>query len=154
MPIVCIYVSTDLKGPRKRRGKYLYILQFVSSGGKKAELTAGDVEDGVTENSMYLTALLHALRRLNRPCNLHIHIDNPYFRNTYLNGWPQEWKKNGWRKADGSVPANMDLWRQILAELKEHIVVLEPAGKHEFSGWMRMELAMEEKNYVKKYHAL
>lgn len=153
MPIVNIFVGTDLRGPKKRRGKYIYVIQFISSNGKKAELTDGGIEDDMSENSIALSALLHALRRLNKPCNLHIHIENHYFRNTYLNGWAQEWQRNGWKKGNGTIPANMDLWYQLLAELKDHTVVIEPIGRHEFAEWMRMELAMEERNYVKKYHA-
>lgn len=152
MPAVNIYIATDLKGPRKRKGRYLFVIEFISNKGEKATLTCGGIEKDVTENLIYLKALARALSRLKKPSGITIFIENRYFRNTWSNGWPIIWKKNDWKKANGSKVSNVEEWKQIITLLEPHTIILAPYfSKNEYENWMQEELRSED--YVKKYTA-
>lgn len=152
MPTVYIYIGTDLKGPSKRDGRYLFVIEFISSKGEKATLTCGGIEKNVTENLIYLRAFAKALSRLKKPSNIHLHMENRYFRNTWANGWPIAWSKNNWIKANGSKASNSEEWKQIITSLEPHTLTLTPYfTENEYEKWMQDELRSEY--YVKKYIA-
>ncbi len=152
MPTVNIYLMTDLKGPSKRNGRYLFVIEFISAKGEKATLTCGGVEQSVTENMIYLRAFARSLGRLKKPSNIQLHIENRYFRNTWSNSWPIIWSKNNWVKANGSKASNADEWAQILTLLEPHTLTLAPYySANVYENWMKEELEIED--YVKKYTA-
>ncbi|MEG1801174.1 MAG: RNase H family protein, partial [Oscillospiraceae bacterium] len=35
-------------------------------------------------------------------------------------GWVYSWQKKGWKKSDGKPALNVDLWQQLLPEIKKH----------------------------------
>lgn len=75
LPLIHLYVDTD-KGPRKRDGKYLYVLQFISSSGLKAEKIYGDILPDHNENMLVLEAIISALECINKESDIHIELVN------------------------------------------------------------------------------
>lgn len=66
-----------------------------------------------TNNRMELMAVIEALSALKGRCHVTLHSDSKYIVEAMQKGWPQGWKKKGWRKKDG-MAKNIDLWEKIL----------------------------------------
>ena len=65
--------------------------------------------DNSTNNIMELTAVIEALKQLNRACNIIITTDSTYVKNG-ITDWINKWKINGWRTANKKSVKNKDLW--------------------------------------------
>lgn len=87
-------------------------------GENVKELSGGDIS--TTNNRMELTAVIEALKALNRPCEVIITTDSKYVSDSVNKGWLASWQRNGWRKANKSPVLNVDLWEQLLPLLETH----------------------------------
>ena len=94
-------------------------------GGWAALLRYGDAEKTVngavaetTNNRMELQAAIEGLKHLKRSSSVVPTTDSQYLRKG-INGWVQNWKRNGWRTAQKKPVKNRDLW-EILDELVVH----------------------------------
>ena len=65
--------------------------------------------DNSTNNIMELTAVIEALKQLNRACNIIITTDSTYVKNG-ITDWINKWKINGWKTANKKSVKNKDLW--------------------------------------------
>jgi ribonuclease HI len=98
---------------------------LLRSGERERELFGGD--PATTNNRMELTAVIRALAALKRPSVVEIYTDSQYVRNG-ITEWLAQWKRRGWRTADGKPVKNIDLWQAL-----EH-----EAGRHEIKWhWVR-----------------
>ncbi len=78
-------------------------------------LVAHGGERHTTNNRMEGLAILAALRHAaGRPCE--IRTDSKFWVNT-LTRWAAVWEFRGWRKKDGSEPANLDIVQAAAGEL-------------------------------------
>lgn len=85
---------------------------FLSMGGH--EKLDGGAEYGRTNNYMEIKAVLEALRAIkNTFIPVVVYSDSTYVINSINKGWIKSWKKRNWTKSDGSIPANVELWKQI-----------------------------------------
>jgi ribonuclease HI len=78
-------------------------------------------EPETTNNRMELTAVIEALRALNRSCEIELITDSRYVMQG-INDWMPNWKRNGWKTAARKAVKNADLWRQLDDELARHEV--------------------------------
>ena len=81
------------------------------SGGAKA----------TTNNRMEMTAAIAALKALRRPCRVALTTDSTYLRDGVMK-WLANWKRRGWKTADGKPVKNKDLWQQLEAAMAPHEV--------------------------------
>lgn len=88
--------------------------------GKEKELSGS--EKNTTNNRMELTAVIMALKALNQPCKVTLTTDSKYVCDAINKGWVYSWKRNSWKKSDKKPALNVDLWEELLEELKEHEV--------------------------------
>lgn len=93
------------------------ILRF---GAHEKELSGG--EANTTNNRMELTAVIEGLRALKEPCSVRLTTDSRYVADGIGKGWAENWRKNGWRKADKKPALNPDLWEQLLLLCATHAV--------------------------------
>ena len=91
------------------------ILRF---GAHEKELSGG--EANTTNNRMELTAVIEGLRALKEPCSVRLTTDSRYVADGIGKGWAENWRKNGWRKADKKPALNPDLWEQLLLLCATH----------------------------------
>ena len=96
--------------------------------GHEKELSGGEAQ--TTNNRMELTAVLTALRLLREPCIVELYSDSKYVVDAIDKGWLYGWQKKGWIKADKKPVLNVDLWQQLLPELKRHDVRLHWVKGH------------------------
>lgn len=98
------------------KAAWAYLIHYQ---GQKIADSAG--EFGATNNKMELTALKCALTRL-LALELQAQplvgvLDSRYVLDAINKGWLQGWQRRGYKKADGTVPKNVALWREISALL-------------------------------------
>ena len=92
-------------------------------------------EQQTTNNRMELLAVIEGLRRLKYPCEVDVYSDSAYTVNAFLNGWIYAWRKGGWKKADGKVVLNVDLWEELFALTSLHKVVFNKVAGHADNEW-------------------
>lgn len=112
-----VYIHTDgacrgNPGP----GGWGALLQF---SGKERELYGAEKE--TTNNRMELTAAIRALEALSRPCCVHLVTDSQYVKQG-MTQWLANWKRRGWRTADGKEVKNRDLWQLLERQVQRHQV--------------------------------
>ena len=86
-------------------------------GEHRKELSGGDPE--TTNNRMELTAAIEALRTLKRPCKIDLYTDSEYVKNG-VTQWMKGWKARGWKRGKEGEVKNVDLWKQLDAEVARH----------------------------------
>lgn len=116
MKTVDIYTDGACKG-NPGAGGWSAILVF---GGREKELFGGEAV--TTNNRMELTAAIEGLKALKEQCKVNLYSDSQYLVNAINKGWLENWKKNGWRKADKSAVLNDDLWKELDELLSFHNV--------------------------------
>ena len=92
---------------------------WLSIGGHDKELWGG--ETLTTNNRMELTAVIEALSALERQSSVVIHTDSEYVRQG-ITAWIHNWKKRGWKTAQGKAVKNIDLWQRLDAVAATHVV--------------------------------
>lgn len=74
-----------------------------------------------TNNRMELLSAIHGLETLKKSCKVVLTTDSNYVKNG-ITKWIHQWKRKGWRKADGHAVLNSDLWKRLDAVCKQHDV--------------------------------
>ena len=87
-------------------------IEKVFSGGEKM----------TTNNRMELYAVIAGLKALKEPCKVDIYSDSAYVVNAFLQDWITSWVMNNWRTASKKEVQNVDLWKELLSLLEQHIV--------------------------------
>ncbi|WP_334352465.1 ribonuclease H family protein [Companilactobacillus sp. HBUAS56257] len=87
----------------------------INNHGQTFEGTGG--EFGATNNRMEIMALIQSIKRLNElkinQQNAIFVLDSQYVLNAITKNWLNGWKRRGFKKADGTVPKNVELWREL-----------------------------------------
>jgi len=96
------------------RGGWAAILRY---GEHKKELYGCAVM--TTNNRMELTAAIEALRALRHTCEVELVTDSEYLKNG-ITKWIQNWRRRGWKTADGKPVVNRDLWEELDAQTARH----------------------------------
>lgn len=71
--------------------------------------------DNTTNNRMEMTAIIKAMEFCEQEVphnNIVIYTDNKYCKNGY-HKWMRSWERYNWRTSSGSIPENLDLWKQM-----------------------------------------
>lgn len=88
--------------------------------GKKKVLSG--FVPGATNNQMELRAVIEGLRALKSPgTKVVVYTDSQYVRNG-ITKWVLKWVRNGWLTYDKRDVANKELWVDLIALCKEHVV--------------------------------
>jgi ribonuclease HI len=103
---VVIYTDGACKG-NPGPGGWGALLRY---GRVEKELFGGEAQ--TTNNRMELTAVIEALRALNRACEVEIHTDSQYVQKG-ITEWLKGWKSRGWKTADKKPVKNADLWQAL-----------------------------------------
>ena len=66
-----------------------------------------------TNNRMELLGVIEPLEKLEERCTVFIYTDSQYIVNSINKGWLINWKSKNWRKSDGKIISNLDLWKKM-----------------------------------------
>lgn len=92
---------------------------ILRAGARERELWGGEKE--TTNNRMELMAVIQALRALRRSVTAAVYTDSQYVQKG-IGEWLPNWKRRGWKTADGKPVKNRDLWQALDAEAAQHTV--------------------------------
>ena len=95
-------------------------IQKEISGGKK----------DTTNNVMELTAVIEALKLLNRPCKVDLYSDSAYVVNAFIQKWTINWQKNNWKTSDKKDVKNKELWQELLELTTTHKLTFHKVKGH------------------------
>lgn len=119
---VSIYIKSNFRGNPRGSGEAAAVIEYIDGAGK-IHIRKQQVQiDYNTKNALLLKISITAMRMLLKPCKVTIYADCDYIANVYKLGWIQEWWKNGWKKADGKPPANVEEWRQFRMLAQIHTI--------------------------------
>ncbi len=88
-------------------------------GAHEKELFGGEPE--TTNNRMELAAVINALASLKGPRTVEVYTDSTYVRNG-ITEWLAQWRRRGWKTAEGKPVKNLDLWQALEREAGRHQV--------------------------------
>lgn len=115
MKRVLIYTDGSCHG-NPGPGGWAAILEY---GAKTRELSGAERE--TTNNQMELRAVIEGLGSLREPCQVQVWSDSRYVVDG-MRSWLDNWKRRGWRTADGKPVKNAELWRALDAAASRHRV--------------------------------
>jgi len=101
-------------------GGWGYLLRVHLAGGIQEKEGSGPEAD-TTNNRMELMAAIRGLEALTKPCQVLLQSDSQYVVKG-ITTWLKDWKRRGWKKADGKPVLNADLWQTLDAQLARHQV--------------------------------
>ena len=101
-------------------GGWGYLLRVHLAAGIREKEDSGPEAD-TTNNRMELMAAIRGLEALSKPCEVLLHSDSQYVVKG-IRSWLKDWKRRGWKKADGKPVLNADLWQALDAQLARHQV--------------------------------
>lgn len=140
MKEVNLYIDTSIKGPKRRDGSYMYILDYTTEAKKQHQVNDICRIPNSTENMLTLEAITAALSRLKLPCTLHIYLECRHVANAFRNGWLENWKSNGWKNAKGETVADAERWQQVCELLDKHEYHIHMQERHEYKSWMKWKI--------------
>lgn len=92
---------------------------LLRTGAHERELSGAEAD--TTNNRMELMAAIGGLEALKRPCRVRIVTDSQYVKRG-VEEWMANWRRRGWKTADGKPVKNRDLWERLSAVLAGHEV--------------------------------
>ena len=101
-------------------GGWGYLMRVHLAAGIREKEGSGPEAD-TTNNRMELMAAIRGLEALNRPCEVLLRSDSQYVVKG-IQSWLKDWKRRGWKKADGKPVLNADLWQALDVQLARHRV--------------------------------
>jgi len=101
-------------------GGWGYLLRVHLAAGIQEKEGSGPEAD-TTNNRMELMAAIRGLEALTKPCQVLLQSDSQYVVKG-ITSWLKDWKRRGWKKADGKPVLNADLWQALDAQLARHHV--------------------------------
>jgi ribonuclease HI len=101
-------------------GGWGYLLRVRLAAGVQEKEDAGSEAD-TTNNRMELMAAIRGLEAITKPCQVLLQSDSQYVVKG-VTAWLKDWKRRGWKKADGKPVLNADLWQELDAQLARHHV--------------------------------
>jgi ribonuclease HI len=127
MSEIIIYTDGGCRGNAKDEniGGWGAVLEYK---GHVKEIYEG--ERNTTNNIQELKGAINALKALkttNIPVKLH--CDSAYVVNG-ITQWVKGWKKKGWKKSDGKIIENLELWKELdrLADMQENLQFVKVKG--------------------------
>ena len=146
-PQVNVYIEVSIRGPAVREGAYLYVLEYMIYG--KPATRCGYCRHESSENQLTMEALIRASERIRKPAEIRVFTRCAYVLNALRNGWPQQWKKAGWRSAKGKPVKNTKLWDRLLQGETPHTFTATEED-HSYREWMLYQLDEREKHVIKR----
>lgn len=139
LKIVNLYIETDLHGPRRQDGTAIYVLEAQTSKGAATRHKIIPIP-ATTEHHLVLEALEDALGRIIQCCQVEVWLTDHYVSDAICSGLLQQWQLRDWQSAKGKPVTDADIWKEIAAKMREHVVTLHPDEHHGYRSWMQDQI--------------
>ncbi|MER2009181.1 MAG: ribonuclease H [Psychrobacillus sp.] len=114
MSKIVIYTDGGCRGNAKDEniGGYGVVLQYVTEDNTYVK-ELYDGERNTTNNIQELKGAIKALEAIKTThIPIELYCDSAYVVNG-ITSWVKGWKKKGWKKSDGKIVENLELWKQL-----------------------------------------
>ena len=138
MKVEC-YVEQSTRRIGKATRGIGYVLECSING--KPVTVSGLEKAQATSHAAELTAVVSALKRMQKPADITIHTEDAYIL-TYAR-MIDELAAGGFLKSDGTVIKNRELWEEFYELTKPHSLTVR-VGNHQYTNWIRSELKRRE----------
>ena len=115
---VSIYIKSSFRGNPRGAGEAAAVIEFIDKQGKSHKRQQRTQIEADTKNALHLKICIAAMRVLLKPCDITVFIDCDYMANACRLGWLDKWQQDGWKKANGKPPANVEEWKQFWHKYK------------------------------------
>jgi ribonuclease HI len=124
---IIIYTDGGCRGNAKDEniGGWGAVLEYK---GHVKEIYEG--ERNTTNNIQELKGAINALKTLKTThISVKLHCDSAYVING-ITQWVKGWKKKGWKKSDGKIIENLELWKELdsLADMQDDLQWVKVKG--------------------------
>lgn len=121
---VDVYIATDIKGPRKRKGIATGALSCVSKGQTIWAPEGIGVEGG--DRLAEITALYITIKHLHadKKSDVYVHTNSGYITHGLYS--IRTWKSDGWTRKDGKPIAHVEYWKEIEKHLHGNNISVLP----------------------------
>ena len=143
---VTVYIDTSFKGKLNAgTGTFSYVIEYIASDNQM--YTIEDVVEytGTTKNRIAVLAVIEALNRLRKTCDITLYINSQYVVEAVEQKWIQEWIANNWNNKNGEQVKNKDLWKKIAEYTIKHIVKFEFLKESNYAGCMKLRKISESR---------
>jgi ribonuclease HI len=142
---VSIFVESTWKGPARRDGVAVWLIEYIRKNGEP-ETRGGTIRlrDG-TQTKGTLLALQEAFATLVKPCQATVWIPCRQILSARQNGWVDDWKANGWKNAKGEPVKHAAQWQALEASQGKHTCTFQ-MGWHTYQDYLQgqAEKGLEE----------
>lgn len=126
---VDIYITHTVKGFVSDSAYYAYALVYKAL----PRYGYGVINQRVTQNSLLLTCMTETLSRMRYPCEITFYINSKYIANMFKSGRTQEWRRTGYKKADGNLVIDAPKWEVLLGNCEAHLIDIIYSSQHAFT---------------------
>lgn len=129
---VGIYIKSRFRGNPRGAGEAAAVIEYIDGAGKSHIRKQLIRIEHDTRNALNLKICIAAMRILLKPCHITIYIDCDYMGNACRLGWLEKWQQDGWKKANGKPPANVEDWKQFFMLTRIHTIAFaEYVSQHD-----------------------
>lgn len=136
-----IYITIDNCSPKSTKKHYGYVMECMVFGVPKTREGFGEITG--TYHHATLTAIVEALSRFKKPCEITICTEDEYVL-SMLELNLGTWADNGFLNSKGKPVASQKEWMDLWLLSRAHLLLTFP-GKHQYSAWIRGELERRKK---------
>lgn len=140
---VSIYVETTYKGPAKKDGAGMWIVEYRKKNGEPVTREGKVHLEDSTENRTTLAAIAAAMEILTKSCSVRVFTRCGHVLNAVRNGWPWRWERAGWMNAKGRPVGNAREWQRLMAAMERHRCTFQ-TGPHGYQEVMLWDLKKDE----------
>ena len=117
---ISIFIKSRFRGNPRGAGEAAAIVEFIDRN-RKSHIRQQRIRiDQDTRNALVLKICNAAMRLLLKPCNITLYTNCEYLANAHRQGWVKKWQQDGWKRANGKPPANVEDWKQFLMLAEIH----------------------------------
>lgn len=128
---VIIYIKIECHGNPSGHAEAVVYLTYKSNVSR-----VKIVKEDVTKNAMCIMAVIEALKKLLKKCEVQIYLDSDYVINAMAH--MKQWKANGWKRAGMKEVKNKLLWQQLDMLTQIHQVKVSRFSESQEERWMEL----------------
>lgn len=132
--IINIYIYSRIRGSKTETPKCIFVIEDDMTKVSKAYKRS--FHEAMTGNRLSLAAVIAAVGRLSRPCEVHLHTDSRYVSGAFEEDRVSTWQKQGWINAKGAPVSHMDLWQQVYQAMERHMILAQYDTSSSVYLWM------------------
>lgn len=126
---VDIYVDITHKGNPMGSGSACAVIACKDKSGNEVTREVDTTVEHNTKNALALIIITKALKKLIKPCEVVLHLDNKHIKACITQGWLENWSKNGWKKTNEELISNLLLWKGLYISMQLHKISFAPYQK-------------------------